>query len=165
MYTWEIAAQDVPVPSRSMTDEEVNEWTRYIGSLSPADQMRKFGQALDQLYAMVEKSGNDPLALSEKDQSALIAKDDAAGITAVNGPNWFYHYFSSPKEAEKRSSDIERTIISIANFLKSVSSPEAKTWEDRLVRQPKIETFMDPIDQKQEDKWMKATSTPNGPGI
>jgi hypothetical protein len=134
-WKWELAAFDVPVPSDLIKQEDGGQWSRYLDCLSPAQQLRKFGQALDQLHALLENV-TDPQALTEKDQIAIYSKWQAASYANVAIQGRFQ--FAMDDSSRKFKSDIERGTFFITDFLKSVSSPDVKLWEDRQAKHNNI---------------------------
>lgn len=138
LYTWEIAALDVPVPSDLTRREDASEWRNYLDCLKPSQQLRKFGQALDQFHASFDKS-QDPLSLPEEKQVEIYSKWHAAAIANAALSKSFQFMTEEMFSGRTFRSDIGKGIYCITDFLSSVNSPETGTWEERLERHQNLD--------------------------
>lgn len=141
---WEVAAIDVPVP-RNLTDvAELQKWQSYLECLQPHQQMRKLAQALNQFHALVAQA-DDLTTLPEKKQREIFSKWLAArcagGVVSRR--------FRFPVECVAIRSDMEQEFFYLIHFLRSVSSPEVRAWEQRRERYALVpHDKMRPIIQK-----------------
>ena len=133
-WAWERAALDVSIPSRLIERQAQSEWRNYLECLSPAQQLRKLGQALDQFLELMKKV-TDPLELPENDQIKLYSKWEAANIAAVIITKRLA--FASPEEYTCKS-DMDRYLFSVVNLMKGVNSADASKWEDRRAQYNEI---------------------------
>lgn len=132
IYKWDIAALNLPVPDDLTGQEDANEWHYYVQNLRPAQQVRVFGQALDQFHALLGDT-KDLLKRPENEQAALYSKWRAAS-SAGHATSQSFHFETEETYRDNRKlfrSDIDRQIYNIVDFLKSVNSPDAAAWEKR----------------------------------
>jgi hypothetical protein len=133
MYKFEIAALDVPVPDDLTDRADAQEWHSYCDCLSPAQRLRKFGQALDAFHGLMAKTA-EPLTLPEAEQIVLYSKWKAASIlNAVLSQNVNFDTKETYR-GDLIKSDIDRGLYCVTDLLRSVNSSEAKLWEDRRAR-------------------------------
>lgn len=145
-YVWDVAAQNLPIPSDLRSREDQNEWQGYIKSMSPEKQLRYFAKALDEFHGLV-KGVTDPFTLSEDKQLEAYSKWEAASI--ANGAVSSRFTFQTEEKYSGRMfrSDIEEGIYNIVDFLKAVNSPEAAVWEQRRLEHKALD--------KMEDKFLR----------
>jgi hypothetical protein len=137
-YTFEVAAVDLPVPERLLDRQDQQEWASYIECLTPAGQLRKFAQAVDQFHALLYST--DPSSLPEDTQKELFSKWQAASIIHASIAKRLQFGIDETAENGARpfTSDLERGMHYVIDFLKGVNSPDVPAWEDRHARQRAI---------------------------
>ncbi len=155
-YVWEFAALDIPVPTDLESREDQNEWCAYLECLSPAQKLRKFGQALDTLHAMHDKAPSPELR-SDDEKKALHSAWYASSISGHLLHKNFHFDTEKMYKTGGHGSDILNRIDSILDFLKSVNSPDMKIWEGRFARHQKV-------DKNVFKDWPKV-KTSGGPSI
>ena len=136
-YKWQIAALEVPVPDRLIENEDIEEWRQYLDCLSPAQQVRKLGQALDEFLDMFEKNP-EPLKLPEKDQIFLYSKWASATETAVVVANRLMFSAGEGEDERRFTSDIGRYLFMLTDFLEGVNSHDLPAWRRRQERHEQL---------------------------
>lgn len=137
-FTFDIAALDLPIPS-DLGYDDAKEWQSYCSCLSPAQRIRKFGEALDEFHAMMAKAGPDPLKIPEDDQAVLYSKWLAATILNCELSKGIH--FETERTYRDQSfikSDIDKGLFCLTDLLQGVHSADLKTWEDRRKRHNEI---------------------------
>ena len=135
MYKFEVAAIDLPIPSDLTDRKDAQEWSSYANALSPAQRLRKFGQALDEFHALLDTApGGDPRALQEDQQITLYSKWLAAGTLNVELLRGIDFDTEETYRGHVITSDIGKGLFCIIDLLKSVQSPDVSKWEARNTR-------------------------------
>lgn len=135
IYKFDVAALNLPIPDDLTDRKDAEAWRNYADCLSPAQQIRNFAEALDQLHALAP-AGRDLRAAPEAEQAKAYSKWMAASCVMAALHDKFHfeteETYNNPRKFYK--SDIERTVYNIVDFLKSVNSPDVQAWEDRQAR-------------------------------
>lgn len=132
-YKWEVAALDVPVPATLINKADVEEWKNYVDCLSPAQKLRKFGQALDQLHSLLTQAEKSPP--SDQEKADVFSKWYAASVVSVGlAGHLQYTVEAFHKNTGEITSDIDYTLFVLLDFLKEANSTDIKIWEDRRAR-------------------------------
>ncbi|MEZ0225235.1 MAG: hypothetical protein ACAH83_11820 [Alphaproteobacteria bacterium] len=130
--TWQLAALNLTVPDDLTDPDDRWEWARYAEYLPPEKMLHTLGEALDKVFGGV--IGKDMKTATTADKIRLISNWEAAGaLLHTVFENFPIRQPLSPaiEEREDFTTDRERTLYSIATFMKSVNSPEAPLWEQR----------------------------------
>jgi hypothetical protein len=137
-YKFDIAAIDLPIPS-DLGRDDAQEWQSYCDCLSPAQRIRKFGQALDEFHTLMDKAGPNPLKIPEDDQAVLYSKWLAATILNVELSKGFnFDTERSYRDPSFIKSDIDKGLFCLTDLLKGVNSSDLTIWEDRRKKHNQI---------------------------
>ena len=139
---WQIAAYDLPVPDRLIENEDTQEWRSYLGCLSPAQQLGKFGEAIDQFHALIAITA-DPMTLPESGQIRLYSKWAAATEAGVALGTRLQFFAAENGRPRGFDSDLEEYIFFAQDFLEGAKSPEAPKWEKRGAAHKAIDEHLD----------------------
>ncbi len=138
IYTWEIAALDIPVPADLESRDDQKEWLNYLDCLSPAQKLRKFGQALDGLHATHDVSPAPDLR-SDEQKKALHSAWYAVSIAGhALHKNFDFQTEERTLKGGHRSNVLNQ-LDCILDFLRSVNSSDTKTWEARFERHKNVD--------------------------
>ena len=137
IYKFDIAAIDLPIPADLTDRKDQQEWSSYCDCLSPGQRIRKFGQALDEFHALLDKAP-DPMKLTEEEQAVVYSKWMAASILNVSLGSLQFETEKTYRDPRFIKSDIDKGLFCLNDFLKSVNSPDLQKWEDRRARHNQI---------------------------
>lgn len=166
MYKFDIAALNLPIPDDLTRYSDAREWSAYVGNLSPAQLVRDFGTALDQLHALTP-AGRDLRAAPEPEQAKVYSKWMAASCLMSELLGKFHfetaETYRNPDKFYK--SDIEQTVYTLVDFLKGVNSADVPVWEARQQRHAGIEhdgliAVINKFDDKHRKQAAKASPSP-----
>ncbi|MBI4422595.1 MAG: hypothetical protein HY554_02645 [Elusimicrobia bacterium] len=146
-YKWDVAAIDRPVPASLIGRAELADWRNYLSCLSPAQQLRELGQALDELHGALERTP-DPRALPEPAQRALYSLWVAVQEAGVDVAERF-GFPAKERHSSAFTSDVDESLFLLLDFLKQVRSAEVEAWEARRARHDRLDTnaFSDFLDR------------------
>lgn len=138
MYKFDYAALNLPVPDDLTDKKDATDWACYLDNVSPAQQVRLFGQSLDQFHQLFDNARTP--AAPREEQALVFSKWQAASIAnAALAPK--FHWVTAEMHDDPRmfKSDIERGIHCLIEFLKSVNSADVPAWETRLKRHQTVD--------------------------